>query len=71
MVEDRCRRHRIIETAKQTQAAGNGQLPFGQRLAQRITQCSVKFVRCLRSFLFSNANWHDACADIARRYLIW
>jgi hypothetical protein len=31
----------------------------------------VKFVRWLRSFLFSRASWHDACADIARRYLIW
>ncbi|MEZ5326881.1 MAG: hypothetical protein R3F19_17670 [Verrucomicrobiales bacterium] len=71
MVEDKRRRQRIIETAKQTLAAGHGQLPFGQRLVQRITQRSVKFVRWLRSFLFSRASWHDACTDIARRYLIW
>ena len=71
MVEDKRRRRRILKTAQQTRAAGHGQLPFGQRLVQRITQRSVKFVRWLRSFLFSRASWHDACADIARRYLIW
>ena len=66
--EQKRRRARIIKQVKKTRAAGHGKLPFAQRLVQKITQRSVKFVRWLRVFLFSPASWSRACANLTQLY---
>lgn len=55
-------------TAKETIKAGRGPLPYAQRLVQRITQRSVKFIRWIRIHLFSRARWDHACASLAQIY---
>jgi hypothetical protein len=65
LAEDR-RREKRLKAAEALSAKAGRKLSALQKTRQRATQCSVKFVRWLRAFLFHDVPRHHML-DVLRR----